>query len=817
MKKTKFFLVEGGSIWVLLALVVQNCLPLILFSRKILKTQEIVSNSLNVYSVLAFLISALIFPVFFIGFFGSEKKITDAIKCYVKKLPFEVIWIAGAYAICLLVSDLINANGIFGLLIFAGLNALVMTFPVFFAIGALGYDRRIAVKNNTSIILMILLTNTVMSIAMSLVGALVAKGLKGITFSSYLVINLIVAITGWLFFMLGMWLVEKKLSNRSLEENETVKNNKIIFKAILSIVSLAAIVGEFVFSLNQENSKKGIDDPAEVVVNSFRDWIEIGDEHLKDGDYIYAQLAYDTAEAEMYAFAATYEKVYVKILEEVEAENASTAAVRISKSYTSDDPINYMQLAKEKNAGDEWVQILDLALGSDYKANLKSKFNNGKISRVEYETLYDLMKKDNDPEMKDFIKYRINNLNFDKMAFSLEDIDEEDIRIILQAVVAGLQDIEDGKMIDAYKLFYQEEKVNDKVVEKAIDIVEEYPENAKLLSEALELTIAASDLYKNPKLIDKIRDLIVPLMDGMKEEDILKYKEIIVEYYASLNASNRVFEFLENTYPEISNSDISTILMYAYIERHQYDEALEEAKKLIEGNTDNVYAYAFCAIRTLQYDVKAALEYALELAKIIDKNDDNKVEAENLLFTFTQYLYGYYSTPSSICPWKYYNEDMDEECEKLVNSNETLMLFVNACEHYIRHGNDEKREEGIKYLNEVISKNDSISSFYLMRGYILYDSKKYDGAISDFNKAIELGSINPLTYMYLGYAYEDSYDFANALKAYEKSKQMAESQDYNPSYNSYSLSTYLDTYIGNCKHYLAEYLDGKEVDTNEKN
>ena len=91
-------------------------------------------------------------------------------------------------------------------------------------------------------------------------------------------------------------------------------------------------------------------------------------------------------------------------------------------------------------------------------------------------------------------------------------------------------------------------------------------------------------------------------------------------------------------------------------------------------------------------------------------------------------------------------------------------------------------KDGLTLWNDVISRYQTIAPAYINRGIILASLKRNDEALSDYNKAIELGPKFPKGYSNRGVLYKDMKRYDDALKDYNKAIELQ--QDYPIPYNN---------------------------------
>ena len=90
--------------------------------------------------------------------------------------------------------------------------------------------------------------------------------------------------------------------------------------------------------------------------------------------------------------------------------------------------------------------------------------------------------------------------------------------------------------------------------------------------------------------------------------------------------------------------------------------------------------------------------------------------------------------------------------------------------HY--HSQEGELGEALDHLDQAISYNGAEPIYYLHRGNIYLEMKKYDEAIEDYQRAIKIEPNNPRFLHSMGLAYEILGDKSNAIKFYEESLEL---------------------------------------------
>ena len=105
----------------------------------------------------------------------------------------------------------------------------------------------------------------------------------------------------------------------------------------------------------------------------------------------------------------------------------------------------------------------------------------------------------------------------------------------------------------------------------------------------------------------------------------------------------------------------------------------------------------------------------------------------------------------------------------------TLRLQSWEVQYYkkgLDHGKLEKYQEAIENFNKAIELDPNSVAFYFARGDVYEILKKYEEAINDYDEAIELDPDNSYCYCNRGIAYEKMGEYQEAINDYNKAIEL---------------------------------------------
>lgn len=125
-------------------------------------------------------------------------------------------------------------------------------------------------------------------------------------------------------------------------------------------------------------------------------------------------------------------------------------------------------------------------------------------------------------------------------------------------------------------------------------------------------------------------------------------------------------------------------------------------------------------------------------------------------------------------------EDYNKQVQEFEDKLNALASRSEIQEQILKVLGQQQAEE-LSKLYERIERNSGDAEAYEARGRIFHNAKKYENAIADFTKVIELGRGSELTYWYRGYSYRQMGLTEESFQDYTKSLELNETA---PAYNN---------------------------------
>ena len=290
-------------------------------------------------------------------------------------------------------------------------------------------------------------------------------------------------------------------------------------------------------------------------------------------------------------------------------------------------------------------------------------------------------------------------------------------------------------------------------------------------------------------------------------------KIFVSRIYMNTSSREKVLEFFDSFFPEVTNSETDMIKISLLHNDRQYDKALELAQEYAKSNPDDVANNSYLAVGMLPRDADVAIESALRLANTIKTSKDAEeiAEADAGIGVFLEYIFGYYNAPNSkFCGYKqFYSSEFSEEQKQKLQDD----LIIGT---YLKFKESKDYNEGIQIISEVIDKYQNVPYALYERGYYENKLSQYSEALDDLKKTLELDPLNAFAYIALAEAYEGVGDYASSLKAIEEMDLVLDELNYSPTINERGIAVYISVFLNNTKHAMYEERTDSLLNNNDQ-
>ena len=172
----------------------------------------------------------------------------------------------------------------------------------------------------------------------------------------------------------------------------------------------------------------------------------------------------------------------------------------------------------------------------------------------------------------------------------------------------------------------------------------------------------------------------------------------------------------------------------------------------------------------------------------------------NINHSFSSYTYQNNNYDGSISEYKT-NLNIDKliNYKDINNKNDEEVNILKEVENLI---NSRNYEEGLRKINKLLDKNNSLEKGYICRGFIKSKINDQKGAIEDYTNALEINSKNEKSYLDRGYLKAISKDHISAIEDYSKALEINPKNINTLFYRGFSRSE-LNDQIGAIKDYTS--------------
>ena len=217
--------------------------------------------------------------------------------------------------------------------------------------------------------------------------------------------------------------------------------------------------------------------------------------------------------------------------------------------------------------------------------------------------------------------------------------------------------------------------------------------------------------------------------------------------------------FILLSFPVYSQSDIDSIIEVGddLMSMEDYKEAEEKYDQVLDMNENYV----------------PALEAKIRILLLRNKNNRARRLAENSLEKHDEPVFYLYLAKALIAKENYREalEHLDEALEMADKNNLQLLNKI-----YVNRGaalqKQNKYEEALNNYSKALDINQTNPNVFVYRGNIYYKRENYENALDDFKKVLELDPNNHVAQYNLGMCYFRQGDELNACDAFHKACEL---------------------------------------------
>jgi len=193
-----------------------------------------------------------------------------------------------------------------------------------------------------------------------------------------------------------------------------------------------------------------------------------------------------------------------------------------------------------------------------------------------------------------------------------------------------------------------------------------------------------------------------------------------------------------------------------------WDKLYEDSKRCLEYFSNIPMVYLMNGVSAIQLEKSIEAIDVLKTGRVLVVND-KKLEAEFL----SQIGEAYLQMQNIAEGKKYYLQAIDKDSESNVIKNNFAYHLANT-----KNPLTEDLEIAIKYINIAVNRSPNQYHYYDTRGWVLFKQGKYQEALIDIEKALELSPNQPVVVEHLGDIYFKLNQVDNAIDCWKKAVKL---------------------------------------------
>ena len=516
-----------------------------------------------------------------------------------------------------------------------------------------------------------------------------------------------------------------------------------------------------------------VDKPYQII-EGINVYVDAGDEAFAQGDLSAAAMLYDSALAQVWAWqGALGDKA--KLSEALALSTFDETALLLSK-LSSGDPIRELKMGMNQVgiSLDVWLQAL--------------------LTEVNH---------DNNEDAGEVVQALIQRCWFQKTFVSPSELSETEIATLREMLSVIEPMLSRRQLLHVYFVRAKNNGGSREALDAANRMANTHPDDIYMQYYAIEIALSSAEGTLSGTVVDNYAKLLSPLLEELSAEQVLPHKFFIASAFSRSKQYAKALAFLETMQPDVSNTELDTMMIYLWQNNNESAKALAAAEKVLAREPNNLDMLLFCGIGRLKTDPSSALDCGLKLAEAVLQSS-NPAKEDLALSLFVQYFTGYNDAPyRDYYAYKNYYGALDAKQQQRVEENTLLYSYVMG-NRAVTH------DEAISALDDLISDRDDLPHAYYLRGAHKAKMKNWEGALDDLWAAAKLDGSSPYVWLELGFAYEALDDLPKSLDAFERAMDRINEHGIDGYYASNGLSSHIEAYIYNAKHTLKEMMETEE-------
>lgn len=343
----------------------------------------------------------------------------------------------------------------------------------------------------------------------------------------------------------------------------------------------------------------------------------------------------------------------------------------------------------------------------------------------------------------------------------------------------------DGQALVLLEQFKRAGGADDDLVEDALLLSEEYPENRRVQYTAAE--IGSSLTYDKAKHYERTTKAILRWKELYEKETKLTEEERIVLTKQTARKLLKVYQqeeaakLLEELKNPEEDAELCELLAQCYDHTGRQEEAYALAAAYCESREDSPYLMYYAALSALKLEkIQECLTYTSRLASYTAGCEGEELKnCDTWLFELLEFLT--LNDNSSYTGFQYdVYQELTEEEEAVIDANPFFRNYLDSVYLAYRSKSKSEPEEAFAKIEAVLNEKPELASAWYLRGVIASNAggEYREKAIEYYRKAGTLNDRIPAIWYAMAREYDRLGEYEKGIEACKKALSLLPEQDH---------------------------------------
>lgn len=330
---------------------------------------------------------------------------------------------------------------------------------------------------------------------------------------------------------------------------------------------------------------------------------------------------------------------------------------------------------------------------------------------------------------------------------------------------------------------YQEGAVSKALVDEALVMAEQYPDNWMVQYTAAQ--IGSSLKYDDAKHYEKTGEAAVRYLDLYISEkdpsakDAYGIRLSVAQLLMDCYQPEKALTCLRAALDQDENGNAYMMLTKCYNELNMLEECYETSADYLKRHPENSYALYYGALSAIKLGMQnEALQMTSSLASALAKteNDEERIYLDFGLYSLLQYIS--FNDNDNWTGYQYsFYKDLTEEQWQVINENAFFANYLNAVYNCFKGD----LETALQLTEEILKEQDQLPNVWYLKGTILYNMQDVEGfeeAVEAYRKVLAITPDYPAAWYALANVYDGLEEYEQAIEACEHALALLPEQDH---------------------------------------